>query len=305
MKVLITGIYGFAGRYLKELLENEGFEVFGITKEAEGKNVYKINLLHKNKLFSAVKEISPDIIFHLAAQTNVGISWKNPSFSFGTNFNSTLNLLEAVVSLKKKVKFYFMSSAEVYGKKDKFPIKETSALSPLNPYALSKKFGEELVNFYGKNFGIKIYIGRAFNFTGPGQRDVFVLPSFVKRLVEMEKGLREKILYTGNLDIVRDFSDVRDSVKAIYLIVKNGKTNTPYNICSGNGYRIGELLEMVLKNFNFNVKVSERKTKLRENDIPKLVGDNTKLKTQTGWEPDYTIEGTIENLVEFWRKKIG
>ncbi len=305
MIALITGITGFAGRHLKTILEEEGYKVFGISLDKEDDYIFKVNLNHTNRIKEIVKKISPDIVFHLAAQTNVGISWKKPEFSLKNNSISTINILSALREVEKKVKFYFMSSAEVYGRKKKFPIKENSSLNPLNPYALSKKLGEELVVFYGSNFKIKAFIGRAFNFTGAWQRDVFVLPSFTKRLVEMEKGLREKILYTGNLDVVRDFLDVRDSMRAVFMISKKGCELTPYNISSGKGYSIGELLDKLLKYFKFNVKIIETKRKLRKNDIPVLIGDNSKLIKDTGWKRRYAIDDTLSYLVEYWRKKIG
>ncbi len=304
MKALITGINGFAGFYLKEILQEKGYEVFGIDikKDKDEKYIYKGDLNNREFTLSVLDSVKPDIIYHLAATTSVRRSWEIPFQTIQNNYIVSLTLMEWAKNNKKKL--FIMGSGEIYGNKKNFPIKESSSVNPLTPYSLSKYMGEKSAIFLAKNFGTKIFLSRAFNFTGPGQREVFVIPAFSKQLAEMEACKREKTLKVGNLSAIRDFSDVRDTVKAIYLITHKGKPATPYNIASGKSYSIKEILNKLLKMVDFKVKIIENREEFRKNDIKKLEGSSELLKNHTGWKPMYNLEKTLEDTLNYWRKKV-
>ncbi len=303
MKALITGINGFAGYYLRALLIEKGFDVWGIDiKGEEDKSIFIGDLNDFDFTKSVLDKINPDIIYHLAATTSVRRSWEIPFETVRNNYLVSLNLMEWAKNNNSKL--FIMGSGEIYGNKKSFPIKENSSVNPLTPYSLSKYLGEKSAIFYSKNFNTKIYLSRAFNFTGPGQRDVFVIPAFSKQLAEMEAGKRDKILKVGNLSAIRDFSDVRDTVKAIFFITTKGKPATPYNIASGHSYSIRKILEKLLSLVNFKVKIIENQKEFRKNDIKKLEGSYSLLNKDTGWKPKIPIEKTLEDTLNYWRKKI-
>ncbi len=304
MKAFITGITGFAGTYLTEILKENGYDIYGVSLEdSDDRNIYKGDINNKEFLYSLLNEISPDIIFHLAATTSVRRSWEIPVETINNNFIVSLNIMEWVKN-KKDSKLFIMGSGETYGNRDNFPIKEDSPIEPLTPYSLSKHLSEETAIFFSKNFNLKIYLSRAFNFTGPGQRDVFVVPSFAKQLIEMELGLKDKIMKVGNLNAIRDFTDVRDTVKAIYLISSKGKAGEPYNIASGKSYSIEEILNMLLDMVDFDVKIVKNQSEFRKNDIIKLEGSYEKLYEDTGWKPEIDIKTTLKDSLDYWRKKL-
>ncbi len=304
MKVLITGINGFAGYHLKNLLKRKGYEVWGIDIKSK-KNENKIivgDLNNKELTIKTLNRVKPDIIYHLAATTSVRRSWEIPLETIKNNYMASLTLIEWTRENNRKL--FIMGSGEIYGNKKKFPIKETSSVNPLTPYSLSKYMIEKTAIFFSKNFNTKIYLSRAFNFTGPGQREVFVIPAFSKQLAEMEIGKREKIIKVGNLSAIRDFLDVRDTVEAIFLITHKGKPGTPYNIASGKSHSIKKILTKLLSLINFNVKIVENSQEFRKNDIRKLEGENLKLKKATGWNPNFSLEKTLKDTLDYWRKKV-
>jgi len=305
MKAFITGITGFAGSYLSDLLEKKGYKIFGISLEDSDKpEVHKGDINNKDLIYSLLSKIRPDVIYHLAATTSVGKSWEIPGETIKNNFLASFNIIEWVREVKPDTKLFIMGSAEIYGEKNDLPIKESAGLETLSPYSLSKYFTEKTSVFYKNNFGINLYISRAFNFTGPGQRSVFVVSSFTKRLVEMEKGIREKKLKVGNLSAKRDFTDVRDTVKAIYLITEKGKPGKPYNIASGRSYSIKEILDILLSLVDIKVKIIRKSSKFRKNDIRELKGDFSELKKDTGWTPEIPLEKTLKDTLFYWRKKM-
>jgi len=304
MRALITGINGFAGSYLRKILEEKNYEVYGvdIKKNENNNRVFVGDLKNKKFTLSVLNRVNPDIIYHLAATTSVRKSWEIPFETIHNNFNVSLTFIEW--TRKKNKKLFIMGSGETYGNKKSFPIKENASVNPLTPYSLSKYLSEKSAIFFSKNLGAKIYLSRAFNFTGPWQRDVFVIPAFSKQLAEMEAGLREKILKVGNLSAIRDFSDVRDTTKAIYLITHKGKPGIPYNIASGKSYSIKEILNKLLSLVKFKVKIIENRKEFRKNDIRRLEGSSNLLKKHTGWKPEFSLEKTLQDTLNYWRKKI-
>lgn len=316
MKALITGISGFAGSHLAEYLLSLNFEVFGTIKwRSRLENIEHI--LDKIKLFecdirdaSAVKyvlnECKPDYIFHLAAQSYVPFSWRAPSETLITNITGELNIFEGVRELKIDPFIHIAGSSEEYGLvyPDEIPIKETNPLRPLSPYAVSK-IAQDLLGYqYYKSYGLKIIRTRAFNHTGPRRGEVFVSSNFARQIIEIEKKKREPVIYVGNLDAVRDFLDVRDVVRAYYLSLKKGTPGEVYNIASGKGIKIKELLNKMIEMTHLNLKVIPDPSRMRPSDVELLIGSNEKFKNATGWQPEIPFDRTLQDLLDYWRSKI-
>ncbi len=254
----------------------------------------------------ALSRIEPDRIFHLAAQSFVPSSWKAPTETITTNIIGQINLFEAVRSLNLDCKIQIACSSEEYGlvKEDEVPIKETNPLRPLSPYAISK-IGQDFLGYqYYKSYGLKVVRTRGFNHTGPRRGDVFVCSNFAKQIASIELGLQKPIIYVGNLDAKRDFTDVRDMVRAYWLALEYCKPGEVYNICSGKAYSIKEVLDMLLSLTDEKIEVKQDPNRLRPSDVPILLGDNTKFKEATGWEPQIPFEKTLQDLLDYWRGRL-
>jgi GDP-4-dehydro-6-deoxy-D-mannose reductase len=316
MKALITGVSGFAGSHLAEYLLSLNIEVSGTVKwRSRLDNISHI--LNKIKLFecdirdmTAVKyvinEVKPDYIFHLAAQSYVPFSWRAPSETLITNIIGELNIFEAVRELKIDPRIQIAGSSEEYGLvyPDEIPIKETNPLRPLSPYAVSKVAQDLLGYQYYKSYGLKIVRTRAFNHTGPRRGEVFVSSNFARQIVEIEKGMREPVIYVGNLEAVRDFLDVRDVVRGYYLSLEKGIPGEVYNIASGKGVKIKELLERLLQLANIDVRIIPDPSRMRPSDVELLVGSSEKFHSATGWKPEIPFDKTLKDLLDYWRAKI-
>lgn len=315
-KVLITGITGFAGSHLAELLLNLKHKVYGTVRwRSRLENIenikYKIKLIECDiKDASSVKDlvlkIKPDFIFHLAAQSFVPTSWHAPAETLTTNILSTLNIFEALRDLKLKARVQLACSSEEYGMvyKNELPIKETNALRPLSPYAVSKVTQDLLGYQYSKSYDIDVVRTRAFNHTGPRRGDVFVTSNFAKQIAQIEKGLQPPVIKVGNLSAIRDFSDVRDIVTGYLLALEKCKKGEVYNICSGKGYKIQQVLDILLSYTKVKVKIVEDLARMRPSDVPVLVGDNAKFIALTKWKPRIEFKQTLQDLLNYWRKNL-
>jgi GDP-4-dehydro-6-deoxy-D-mannose reductase len=316
-RALITGITGFVGSHLAEYLLKKNIEVYGTVRwRSKTENIDHIK--NKIKLISAdmrdghslqnvVKEVEPNYVFHLAAQSFVPMSWKAPSDTMQTNAIGTIHLFEAIRKSKVEPKIQVAGSSEEYGMvyPNEVPIKETNPLRPLSPYGVSKVAEDKLSYQYFKSYGLKTVVTRAFNHTGPRRGDVFATSNFSKQVVEIEKGLREPIMYVGNLNAQRDFTDVRDVVKAYWLSLQKCKFGEAYNICSEKTMRIQEVLDIVLSMSKVkNIEVKKDPERMRPSDVEILLGDCTKFKEQTGWKTTIPFEQTMKDLLEWWRNEI-
>lgn len=318
MKVLITGITGMAGSHLADyLLEKGGIEVHGIKRwRSRIENIEhilnRINL-HECELTDAysvkkvLKEVMPERIYHLAAQSFVPTSWNSPADTLMNNIVGQLNILEALRELGlKDTRMQIAGSSEEYGlvHENEAPIKETNPLRPLSPYAVSKIGQDYLAYQYYMSYGIFTLRTRAFNHTGPRRGDVFVTSNFAKQTASIEKGLQKPVIHVGNLEAKRDFSDIRDIVKAYYLSLEKGEAGEVYNVGSDRAYGINEMLQIILSFSKIKVTVKEDPERMRPSDVPLLLCDSTKFRKKTGWKPEIPFEKTLEDLLNYWRERV-
>ncbi len=317
MKVLITGISGFAGSHLAEYFLAEGkHEIFGTIKwRSDRQNIShiqdRIHLLECDikdafAMKTIITEIKPEQIFHLAAQSYVSFSWRAPQETLITNIIGELNLFEAVRQVKIDPLIHIAGSSEEYGMvvPEELPITEANALRPLSPYGVSKVTQDLLGYQYFKSYGLKIIRTRAFNHTGPRRGTVFATSNFAKQIVEIEKNKRDPVIYVGNLEAVRDFTDVRDAVRAYALTLERGDPGEVYNIASGKGIKIRDMLDMLVALSNADLKIEQDPTRLRPSDVELLIGSSEKFQKKTGWKPEIPFDKTMKDLLDYWREKI-
>ncbi len=311
-KILITGCSGFLAHYLIDvLLQENDNQVYGLTEVPDFRSdrikVFNIDIRERNKLVDVVIKVQPSIIFHLAAITNVGFSWKNRVSTYEVNFIGSANLMEAVADHCPGCRLVLMSSAELYGENKKERIDEETPVIVKNPYSLSKYAMELAANLYmmsnNPSENLDIIKLRSFNFTGPGQDKKFVTSDFSSQIAAIEKGRHEPKMKVGNLSAIRDFSDVRDTARYLHVIGQKGESGAIYNVCSGNAYSIQEILNRLLSLTEKEIKVESEKSKIRPTDIPRLVGDPSKIKKEFGLVPQYNIEQTLQDMLDYWRDR--
>ncbi|MCX7974292.1 MAG: GDP-mannose 4,6-dehydratase [Candidatus Aminicenantes bacterium] len=317
MKVLITGITGFAGSHLAEYILNNHpeVEVYGLIRwRSRLENIIsfqdKVYLLEGDlkditSLRSVLAHVKPDWIFHLAAQSFVPTSWKCPAETFNINVIGQINLFEAILSLNLNPKIHIAGSSEEYGQvyENEIPMKETNPLRPLSPYAVSKVAQDLLAYQYFRSYGLRTVRTRGFNHTGPRRGEVFVTSSLAKQIAEIEKGKREPVIKVGNLEAKRDFTDVRDIVRAYWLALEKGEVGEVYNIGSGRAYPIREVLEKLLSLSQVKVRIEVDPARLRPSDVPILQADASKFRQLTGWQPTIPFDKTLEDLLNYWRER--
>ncbi len=314
-KILITGISGFAGSYLaRNLAMSKKGQVAGtyhlgknlslIEDIKNNLNLFQLDLMDSKAVLEVLTKVKPDQIYHLAAIASSAQSFSEPSVVMTNNINSQLNLLEAVRSLGLKPRIMIISSAEVYGKVDAkdLPIDEDTALRPISPYAVSKLTQDFIGLQYFMAYSMDIVRVRPFNHIGPGQTDQFATSAFAKKIAEIEKGKREPVLTVGNLESKRDFTDVKDMVKAYTLLMEKGGGGEVYNIGSGKSYKMSDVLNILLSFSDSKIKVEVDPALLRPSDNPELLCDNTKINSLTGWKPQIPLDATLKEILEYWRQ---
>lgn len=319
MRALITGITGFAGSHLAEYLvsEHPDVEVFGTCRwRSRMDNVEhlgsKIQLLEADlrdstSLYAALDRARPDYLFHLAAQSYVPASWTVPNETLTTNIAGQCNLFEAIRALRLDPVVQIACSSEQYGLvlPEETPIKETNPLRPLSPYAVSKVAQDFLGYQYFQSYGMKVVRTRGFNHTGPRRGQVFVTSNFCSQVAAIELGQQEPVIRVGNLDAIRDFTDVRDMVRAYWLAVTRAHPGDVYNIASGQGISIREMLNRVLALSRVEVRIEIDPKRLRPSDVTILIGDSAKFRADTGWEPRIPFDQTLRDLLAYWRERLG
>ncbi len=317
MKVLITGITGFGGSHLAEYALAQGAEVYGTVRwRSDRTNIAHLrdsitlldcDLTDASATLQAVLEARPDRIFHLAAQTFVPTSWRAPAGTLTTNVIAALNIFEAVRAWGANPPILNVSSSEVYGlvQPDEVPLTEEQPLRPLSPYAVSKAVQDLLGYQYHRSYGLRIVRTRTFNHSGPRQHEVFVVPAFARQIAEAEAGRREPVILVGNLESRRDFTDVRDVVRAYWLALEHGVPGEAYNVCAGQAHTIQEVLDTLLSLATVPITVQQDPRRMRPSDVPLVLGDFHKLQAATGWQPEIPLHQMLRDVLDYWRARVG
>ena len=309
MKAFIIGAAGFVGGHLMDEMLRLGWTVGAskMPRETITKNgvaVYDLDILDSDAITAVLCEFAPDYIVHLAAQSSVALSWKNPGLTIDVNVKGAVNVLEAVRALEKKPRILLIGSGEQYGHihQDECPVGEETPMRPGNIYAATKACQDMLGKIYADAYGMDVMMVRAFNHIGPAQAPMFVVASFCKQIAEIEAGLCQPVLQVGNLSAKRDFTDVRDVVRAYTLLLERGKSGEVYNVGSGKAIAISELLEKIVALSSAQISVQVDPARLRPVDIPIIEADISRLQRDTGWQPAIPLEQTLGDTLGYWRK---
>jgi GDP-4-dehydro-6-deoxy-D-mannose reductase len=306
-KALIVGVAGFVGKYLADELNSAGWDVSGTRLPSESTcldiPIHELDILDYEAIKDILAKIRPDCIFHLAAQSSVAISWKRPAQTVDVNIKGVVNLLEAVRGMSVPPKILLIGSGEEYGYilPEELPIHEDTQLQPGNIYACTKIAQGMMGQIYAMAYGLEVIIVRAFNHIGPGQTDAFVVPAFCKQVAAIEAEGEAGVIQVGNLEAKRDFTDVRDIVRAYRLLIEKGESGMVYNVGSGNSISIGEILDMVIGLSKAKITVKQDPARMRPSDTPIIEADISRLVKCTGWNPEIAIETTLTDVLDGWR----
>ena len=316
-KYLITGYSGFVSRHFLEYLDkNEthaSIKGLDVQKPEFSHSSYKnirldfekIDLLDRDHVESIIFNFQPDYIVHLASYSSVAFSWKDPILSFQNNMNIYLNLLESVRKLNLPARILSIGSSEEYGNVDEktLPLTEAHVPRPVSPYAVARVSQEMISKVYVDGYGLDIVMTRSFNHIGPFQRDTFVISSFAKQLVEIKKsGKNSGELVTGDTSIVRDFTDVRDVVVAYDLLLKKGKPGEIYNVCSGKGTSLNDVIGIMAKILDLTIHTRVNEKLVRPSDNRIIIGSNERIKKDIGWDISISLERSLSDSIDYWVK---
>jgi GDP-4-dehydro-6-deoxy-D-mannose reductase len=314
-KFLITGASGFVSRHLFEHLDaleaRGGAQVLGVSRSAAAfstshlRNLQcafmELDLLDKERVGRMLEDFRPDFIVHLAAYSSVGYSWRNPVESFTNNTNIFLNLLDQVRALGVRCRILSVGSSEEYGNVDaaSLPLREDTPLRPISPYAVARVSQEMLSRVYVQGYGLDIVMTRSFNHTGPFQNEVFVVPSLARQLVAISRGEAPPHLRTGDRTIVRDFVDVRDVVRAYYLLLTKGEPGEVYNVCTGRGASIDEVIAIMQEMLDTDAALETDERLIRPNDNQTIIGSSNKITQATGWTANIPLRKSLADVVQW------
>lgn len=312
MKALIIGGAGFVGSYLIHQLHQEQQMEVVVTKmpheviEEPHTKVLDLNVLNREDIMVLLEAEKPDYIFHLAAQSSVSVSWKNPALTIDVNIKGSVNMLDAVRTMKGQPRVLLIGSGEEYGRilPGETPVTEDNKLRPGNIYAATKSCQNMIGQIYAQAYDMDIMMVRAFNHIGPNQAPLFVVADFCRQVALIEQGVQESVINVGNLSAKRDFTDVRDVVKAYVMLMEAGKSGETYNVGRGYAITIESLLQMILQQSSKSIEIKVAKEKLRPIDVPEIAADITKIQQCTGWKPEISLEQTIEETIQYWRRKV-
>lgn len=308
-KAFIIGGAGFVGHYLIDHIQKNCTWSVAVTKmpgqtmEKKDIDIYDLDIMNQQSISELLKEVRPDYIFHLAAQSSVGLSWKNPGLTVDVNVRGCLNVLDAIRELDYKPRILLIGSGEEYGhvREDEVPIGEENVLRPGNIYAATKACQTMLGQIYARAYGMNIMMVRAFNHVGPEQAPIFVVSDFCKQVAEIEKGMREPVMKVGNLNARRDFSDVRDVMRSYVLLIEKGNPGEIYNVGSGKAISIQAVLDMILGLSDKDIRIEVDPARLRPVDVPIIEADIRKLVECTGWKAEIPLGQTIRETLDYWR----
>lgn len=305
-RVLIFGAGGFVGSYLCKEFLNNGYKVSG-TDKGEGSalpsevDFYRTDLMQANEVEKLIDQIQPDIIVNLAAISSVGASWNMPQTTMAINVIGALNIMEAARKSEQKPRILFVGSSEEYVISEN-PLDENTQLNANNPYGISKVTQEQFAKLYREQYGLKIYCVRPFNHTGIGQRDFFVLPSFCKQVAEIDKSGKDGKIQVGNLKVKRDFSHVKDVVRAYRMIVESDNCNQIYNVGSGNAYSLEDMLTYIIGLSNQHIEIEVDQNRIRPTDQPVICCDRSLIGKELGWEPQYNVYDALKEMYEYYAR---
>ncbi len=318
-KYLVTGFSGFVAKHFLDFLDEQKVlaYVLGVDIHPPEFNIHEFkdvrcsfeqtDLLNKDRVDNIIYQFQPDYILHLASFSSVAFSWKNPVTSFANNTNIFLNLLEQVRRMNLDCRILSIGSSEEYGNVNEadIPLHEDQLLNPTSPYAVARVSQEMLSKLYVDSYGMDIVMTRSFNHIGPGQKDIFVISSFAKQLVDISKQEGDKKLITGDISIIRDFVDVRDVVRAYCLLLKKGKKGEVYNICSGEGTSLKEIIDKMASILNVDISIRKNENLIRPNDNHIIIGSNEKIKQDTGWQREISLDKSLKDIILYWRGLLG
>jgi len=305
-KILITGVSGFVGTYMLKFLSCKNVAVLGMDKERKklfDDGNHKLNyefrsldLLDFTRLKDNIRSFMPDIIMHFASLSNVAESWKRPDYAYTNNTNIFLNLVEAVRQLEFDCKILSVGSSEEYGKVEEniLPLTEQNHLNPISPYAVARASQEMLSKVYVDGYGMKIYLTRSFNHIGPGQSSKFFIPSMVKQVLEANENDN---IQTGDLSIIRDFVDVRDVVRAYWMVLESGRPGSVYNICSGEGRVLRDIVLKIIELSGKQLNVVKDPNRIRPADNQAIIGSYDKIFNELGWEPKIHFDQSLQDVL--------
>lgn len=305
-RVLIFGAGGFVGSYLCKEFLNNGYKVSG-TDKGEGSalpsevDFYKTDLMQADEVEKLIGQIQPDIIVNLAAISSVGASWNMPQATMAINVIGALNIMEAARKSEQKPRILFVGSSEEYVISDN-PLDENTQLNANNPYGISKVTQEQFAKLYREQYGLKIYCVRPFNHTGIGQRDSFVLPSFCKQVAEIDKSGKDGKIQVGNLKVKRDFSHVKDVVRAYRMIVESDNCNQTYNVGSGNAYSLDDMLTYIIGLSDQNIEIEVDQNRIRPTDQPVICCDRSLIGKELGWKPQYDVYDALKEMFDYYKE---
>jgi GDP-4-dehydro-6-deoxy-D-mannose reductase len=320
-KLLITGASGFiAGHFIKFLSHHPNdFKIHAISRTqpawdfipssllSDDMFVYhKADMMDMQRIRSLIEKIQPEYIIHLAAQSSVSESWNNPVVSFMNNTNIFLNIIDAIRLDDNGARVLSVGSSEQYGivSENDLPLKEESPQRPANPYAVARVAQEQLARIYSQGYGLDICCTRSFNHCGPGQSDRFVVSGIVKQFVRIARGIQEPVIHMGNGSIIRDFIDVRDAVTAYNILLTKGKRGDVYNVCTGSGHIIRDIVLELSQILNIHVEIRQEQSLIRPIDNPRIIGSNEKMQKAFGWHPTVRFDQTLLSMYDYWKQRL-
>ncbi len=313
LHALITGIGGFAGRYLAEQLRLSGWQVSGTSRDAlpagqlpDDLPIVPADLTVAGHVAELIDTTRPDVIFHLAAQANVPQSFADPAATFHANVIPQLNLFQAILAQRIDPLIVIAGSAEIYGlvQPADLPINETTPLRPVNPYAVAKATQDLLAFQYYQSHGLRTIRLRLFNHIGPRQTEQYVASAFAAQIARIEAGRQPAVLRVGNLAAQRDFSDVRDIARAYESAARHGEAGSAYNVGSDRSVSIEQILGILLAQSTRRITVEQDPARMRPSDVPRIVSDSRYFRNCTGWQPQIPLEQTLRDILAYWRQQI-
>jgi GDP-4-dehydro-6-deoxy-D-mannose reductase len=308
--VLVTGAAGFVGSHLLELLTQDGIDVVGWYRpgtdppaRARGVTWVAVEMHNPSEVTAALERAQPDSIYHLAGSAHVGDSWRHTHETFAGNVLASSHLFESMRQTGLRSRILISGSAQIYIPADR-ALTERDPLLPTSPYGTSKLAQEMLAVHAWEEDGIPTILARAFNHVGPRQAPTYVASGIARQIAQIEAGQAEPTLTMGNLEPRRDLMDVRDTVRAYRDMMRAARPGVPYNVCSGRAIAIRDLVEMFTSRSRVPVRLQTDAARFRPKDVPLLLGDHSRLTTDTGWKPQIPLEQTVEDLLGYWRETI-